>query len=165
MTANLTISVRTPDDLEHLGDCLHDAVFEAQSVIWSQDEREVRMRFWREAGETPSRALSWLLPFVRWRRFRRVECVVRWWSVRQLVSRERDRLDYHCVTEVRGSTVDGVQKIEFVTEGTMDLYLVVDELDGECHDTGEVTENQFGFGTLALGWLPRTKRTRTNRTA
>ncbi len=165
MGANLKISVRTPADLERLGGYLHDAVFKTESVVWSQNESEASMRFWREADEIPSRPLFRLLPFVHTRRFRRAECVVQWRSVRQLVSRERDRLDYHCVTEIQTSMVEGVQKIEFVTESAMDLYLLVDELDAECRDTGEVTENQFGLTTLALRRFPRTKPAGADRTA
>jgi hypothetical protein len=140
-----------------LSDLLHDAVFRAAEVNWNHVEREVGMRFWREADELPSSPLSSLLPFVRARRFRRVECIVVWRSVHELVCSERDHLDYHCITGVRVSVTGKRQKIEFVTEGAMELYVLADEINGEYRDTGRVTEDQFGFRTLTLRWRPNTE--------
>lgn len=157
MTSILSIDIRTPNDIDILAAYLHDAVFRADEVKLLPSQHEVTMRFWRETTEIASRSLFPLLPFVYTRRFRRAECVLSWRNVRQFVCRERDPLDYHCVTSVRADLADGVQKIEFVTEGALDLQLVVGELDAECRDTGKVTENQFGFKTLTLRRFPRAK--------
>lgn len=160
MTENVILHIGTTSELERLADYLHDAVFKAEDVVWSRSEGEVSIRFWREGDELPSRRVFSLLPFVHTRRFQRAECIVQWRNVRQLICQARDRLNYHCLTDVRTSVVDAVHKIEFLTEGAMELYLLADDVDGRCYDTGEVTENQFGFTTIGLGKYPRPKHAR-----
>ena len=151
MNTGSHMEVQDVGDLSVLGAHLHDAVFGRTDLDWDRDKRVVTLHLWREGSEMKSKRLIRFLPFITSRRFKRVRCALRLYDVTDVIVSEKAALDHHCVTGFAHAFVDGRHRITVGTAGTMALCIVVEQLAGECKDTGDVTEEQFGFTTLGFG--------------
>jgi len=149
MNDNCTITIRNASNISQLADAVHDAVFRVEDVLWDSGRNMFQLTMWRECEEIPSKPLLRIIPFIHKKRFRRVRCIMTWQGVVEASVRESSSIDHHCLTGITYSLLqNGFHSIRFQTEGAIELHLVANEFYCTCEDTGEFTDEQFGFVTL-----------------
>lgn len=142
--------VGSPSELGELSDVLHDAVFLPEDVRWDSEQGTLEVHLWRECEELRSESIARFLPLIRRRRFRRARCMLRCSNVVQADVAETSPIGYHSLVAIQHCIVNGLHQLRFESEGAMAISCTSNKLEVECADTGEFSDEQFGYVTLGL---------------
>ena len=161
----LHMIVKSGSELAELSDALHDAVFLRDDVRWDAEQGVLELYLWRECEELRSEPVVWFLPFIRRRRFRRARCLLSCSNLIEADVAESDEIGHHSLVAIRHRIVHGLHQLTFESEGAITISCTGNQLEIECADTGEFSDQQFGYLTLGLGGVRKEEQKVSGRSS
>lgn len=132
--------------LKHVSDCLHDAVFSKDQIVFDPAAKTVFLELWREVWEETT-SERFLLFLRRWKAPHE-KCLL---SFGQVMECKRDRDDSLTDDQVNAMSFDAAKgEIMIVTATGDTIRLLVDKLEGWLRDLGEKTDKGLGKITIGL---------------
>jgi hypothetical protein len=141
----LNEKILNEESLREASDQLHDAVFEAESIVFDEEKSLFQMELWRECrNETRTENIFWF--FRRTKTLRR-RCSLEFFDIRDATISRTGNLDFHSLFRIYVNS--GAGHLVFETEGAVEIELSsCSSINGELIDSDETTWNQFGYETL-----------------